>query len=131
MSTTPVSSSQNLFKVNNTLNINQYVFSSIDPGASEEIQLNSMYNGVIRGIRTVNTSTDFNISIRTSAGVEPPSIDEIFKVINVDSSYNEVMLYIPYMSDDDSLYVEITNNDLVNPTGSFSFDLIFSFITQT
>jgi hypothetical protein len=123
--TEPLSVVSNRIRVNN--NINSYVFTigSIAATESEEIEVTVSLQGILRGIRVVNTSIDFDVSIRTASGVTPPSIKEIFKVEDINLTYNEVGLEIPYISEE-HLYINIKNTDSSHATGEFELELLIS-----
>lgn len=106
---------------------------------SDEIDLvDSFSDGTIEAFRIVSpTSTNFDISIRTRAGVVTPSIDEILVITSINQRYSEVNLGIIYTNNDEyltqddndetsSLYMVVNNKDLVNPTGLIQLELIIS-----
>jgi len=123
--TDPLSVVSDTIRVNN--NIKSYVFTigSIAATESDEIELTVGLQGILRGIRVVNTSVDFDISIRTASGVTTPSIKEILKIEDINLVYSEISLEIPYISEE-HLYIYITNTDSSHATGEFELELLIT-----
>jgi len=113
------------FRVNN--NITSYLFTidSIAATESAEIELPTSLKGVITGLRVVSDSVDFDVSIRTDTGVTAPSVQEVLKVEDINLSYNEVELFIPYICEV-QLYALITNTDASHATGEFQLEILAS-----
>jgi len=121
----PVSLEFNIFRVND--NIAQYIFTigSIGASSEQEITLDVSVKGIVKGLRCVNLSTDYDLSLRTETELTTPSIKEILLIEDINQTYQEMDLFIPYICDGD-LYLYITNNDASNATGEFQLELLVS-----
>ena len=97
-------------------------------GVSDDIRMaiDQGGEGKLIGVRVACNSEDFDISIRTLHSVTPPSVREILRVIDNDERYDGMDLGIYYWTpgEEDYLYIAVTNNDVVNPTGPLSIELI-------
>jgi hypothetical protein len=108
-------------------NVTQYIFTiaSIAATDSVEITLETALKGIIKGIRVVSTSVDFDVSIRTESSLTVPSIKEIIKIEDINLVYSEVELLVPYICEE-HLYAYITNTDAAHATGEFQLELLIS-----
>lgn len=79
--------------------------------------------GKLIGVRVACNSDDFDVSIRTEAGITPPSVREILRVVDNVERYDGAELGIYYWNPDeeDYLYMVITNNDT---SGALSIELV-------
>jgi hypothetical protein len=114
-----------VIKTNDNVSVYLFEISSIALSTSDEIELPVSLKGIIRGIRVVNSSDDYTISIRTDTGITTPSVKELLKVENIDESYNNVSLWIPYVCSE-ALYLNIANDDGAHATGDFNLELLIS-----
>ena len=92
----------------------------------DEHQVRQGGEGKLIGVRVACESEDFDVSIRTDPGVTRPSIREILRDEDEDERYDGTTLGIYYWNAEreDYLYLVITNNDAVNPTGEIHIELI-------
>lgn len=91
-----------------------------------ESLINQGGEGKLIGVRVACDSGGFDVSIRTDYDVTPPSVREILRVVDNDERYDGTTLGIYYRNPDgeDYLYLVVTNNDAVNPTGVLNIELI-------
>jgi hypothetical protein len=83
--------------------------------------------GKFENIRIACMSPNFNFSIRLEPGISPPSIEEIYNVINIDD-YDfddnvDIWWAKPAGPNQDKLYGDIKNNS-GTPTGTIFFEFV-------
>ena len=92
---------------------------------SDEIRITAFENAVLKELDVSCSSTDFDISLRTSAGASANSSDEKLKVTSENLHYYETDLNITLVTRGTPyIYLVITNNDAVNATGTITIDLV-------
>jgi len=88
----------------------------------------NIFNGMLRGVSVACDSTDFDISIRTKSNGLADSVDEIFRVTNINKYRSDVNLEQGWVNNDPTntskLYAVITNQDLVRATGAVTIKIV-------
>ena len=84
--------------------------------------------GLLTSIKIVcPTSTDFDFTLYTKAGVTYPDLDVLIYIENSNKVYSASGLEIPYYNNDtvmaNKLYLYLLNTDGGNPTGIISIEL--------
>ena len=96
---------------------------------SDEIEFELDNQAKFENIRISCDSTNYNFSLRLESGITPPSIEEIYDVINANDTYldNRVNVFWGKTASttEDCLYGIIKNLDSVT-TGLISFEFIMT-----
>lgn len=84
--------------------------------------------GKIETLRIACESVNFDVSIRSGAGVVIPSIEEVLRVTEIDQYYSSQSFSILFynVTEENYLYGVITNTDPINVTGVVSIEFIIS-----
>lgn len=103
-------------------------------GTSVEFSISGISkSGKIIGVRSSCSSTDYDVSIRTSESITPPSVEEIVRItdINEKTSYgpNELDEFYFNPAEDNELFVYVTNNDALTATGTITLDIVVANIS--
>ena len=97
---------------------------------SDDIEFDMYGKSQIVNIRISNKSTNYNFSLRLQPAVTPPSIEEIYDIINASDTVldNRVDVYFakdPEQPDCDKIYGQIKNLDNNLATGVITFEFVF------
>lgn len=108
----------------------RYTFPSVAATTtSDEIEFEFDNQAKIENIRISCDSTNYNFSLRLESGVTPPSIEEIYDVINANDTYldNRVNVYWGKQTGatEDCLYGVIKNLDS-SATGLITFEFVMT-----
>lgn len=113
--------------------ITRHTFSSISPDSTGGGELDlvgsgqAFHSGVLRGIAVSCDSTDFDVSIRTKSNGQLDTLDEIYRVININKYRRDSDLFIGWVNGDSpkagKLYLVLTNNDSGNSTGTVNVEV--------
>lgn len=99
-------------------------------GGTEEFRLaiEEGATGVLKCLRAVCDSTDFDLSLRCKQGVTAPDITEVYDEISINKETHQNGLERFYWnrSSEDYLYVYIKNDDGANATGEIDVELTIS-----
>jgi len=119
-----------MIRIYERTSLTRHAFSSIsaDSTGGGELDLLSgvavgdkFHSGVLRGMAVSCDSTDFDVSLRTKSNGQVNSLDEIYRVENINQYRKDTGLEIGWMNGDSplkgSLYLVLTNNDGANATG--------------
>jgi hypothetical protein len=97
---------------------------------SDEIKFVIHRLAKFENIRVVCSSKNYSLSVRLTAGVTPPTIEEIYSVIGISQSYYDDHIDIWYGKpegvDQNNLYGVIKNVDNVNATGTLFFEFVLT-----
>jgi len=88
----------------------------------------NIFNGILRGVSVACDSTDFDISLRTKSNGQADSVDEIYRVTNIDKYRSDVNLGQGWVNGDSpiesKIYCVITNQDLARATGAITVKVV-------
>ena len=88
----------------------------------------NIFNGILRGVSVACDSTDFDISIRTKSNGLADSVDEIYRVTNINKYRSDDDLNQGWVNGDPTntskLYCVVTNQDLVRATGAVTVKIV-------
>ena len=88
----------------------------------------NIFNGVLRGVSVACDSEDFDVSIRTKSNGQANSVDEIYRVVDIDKYRSDDNLFQGWVNGDtpssSKLYVVLTNTDAVNATGTITVKIV-------
>lgn len=85
------------------------------------------HSGILRGLAVACDSTDFDVSVRVKSNGQADSIDEIYRVVNINKYRRDSDLLIGWVNMDPvksgTLYCIVTNNDLSRGTGTIDVEI--------
>ncbi len=88
----------------------------------------NFHSGILRGIKISCDSTDFDVSLRTQSNALVDTVKELYRVIDVNKYVSDEGLKVGWINTDTpaakKLYLVLTNNDLQNPTGVVSVEIM-------
>lgn len=138
MAATPITPSErHYFTTINQGNVHLYRYELTTiaiSGSSAEYRLNDINkDGKIVQVSAACDSDDFDISLRTSESLTPPTTEEILRIIdnNERCLHTDLDIYYYNPADENYLYAYITNNDSGNvATGTIYLDVVVAEVTN-
>lgn len=108
----------------------RYTFPSVGATSiSDEIEFEFDNQAKFENIRVSCASTNYNFSLRLESGVTPPSIEEIYDVVNANDTFLDNRVNVYWGKDtgpnEDCLYGVIKNLDS-SPTGLITFEFVLT-----
>lgn len=115
--------------------LQEFTFSSIaaDSTGGGELDFASatsqnIHNGILRGVSVACDSTDFDVSLRTKSNAQADTVDEVFRVTDINKYRSDDNLLQGWVNNDpvleSRLYLVLVNNDLARATGTVTIKIV-------